>query len=149
MNKLPQTSLQVILSPAALVLLEPVPVLADEQLGEVHRLGPHRVLKDMSGTKLERLLQPKGWHIIWLLPRLTARTLALNPERALRRAYHQLLRQTQQQAGNLLEIESIRQRSLLRLHYITVWAKRFRIQPSQVAFGQSQPLPSQSRPSPP
>ena len=143
MSKPAETSLEQILSPAALVLLEPVPVLANEQLGEVHRLGPHCVLKGMSGTKLERLLQPKGWHIIWLLPRLTVSALAFNPERGLRRAYRRLLRQTQQQAGNLLEIERIRRRRIFRLHYITLWAKRFRIQPTQTAFAHPQSVLSE------
>ncbi len=136
MSTRPQTSLEEILSESALVLLDSLPVLAEEAFRGEYRLGTHRILKGVSATKLERLLQPKGWHVIWLIPRLTVSAFAFDPERALHRAYARLIEQTRQQGGNLLEIEGIRRRKILGFNYITLWGKRFRIQPSQIAFGQ-------------
>lgn len=136
MSKRLQTSMEEIISEATLVLLDPLPILAEEKFGEEHRLDAHRVLKGMSGTKLERLLRPKGWHIIWLIPRLAVSVFAFNSERAFRRAYRRLIEQTQQQGGNMLEIECIRRLQILRLTYLTIWGKRFRIQPTPIAFAQ-------------
>jgi hypothetical protein len=88
-------------------------------------------------TEIDRQANKAGWHLFWIAAVIEDSALALDSGKAVTKALRHLLAEVGH--FNAVEIESVRVRSFLGLHYATVRGHARHIQQSPILFGKSAP----------
>lgn len=92
---------------------------------------------ESTAAEMDRQATKAGWHLFWIAAVIEDSAFALDSGRAVTRALSQLLAEVGH--FNAVEIESVRVKSFLGLHYATVRGHARHIQQSPILFAKSAP----------
>ena len=92
---------------------------------------------ESTTAELDRQVAEAGWHFFWMVAVIEGTAFALDPGRAVSKALGRLL--TEVGRFNAVEIENIRVKNFLGLHYATVRGHARHIQQSPILFAISPP----------
>ncbi len=84
--------------------------------------GSWKLLAGVDGFDAERKLSEAGWNFFFVVPEIMCFALSMNPNKALRRTLNKVVRATEAQNFNALEIVEVTTRRILGLHYAKVIA---------------------------
>lgn len=93
---------------------------------------------ESTGAEIDRQVTKAGWHFFWMAAVIERSAFAVDPGKAVRKALGQLL--TEVGRLNAVEIENVRVKSFLGLHYATVRGHARHIQQSAILFELSHPV---------
>ncbi len=98
---------------------------------------------ESTAAELDRQVAEAGWHFFWMAPVIEASDFALDPGKAVTKTLGRLL--TEVGRFNAVEIENVRVKSFLGLHYATVRGHARHIQQSPILFAISTCVEAPSR----
>ncbi len=86
------------------------------------RFGDWEMVSELDGFGVERELRQSGWHFFFLVPAITAASIALDRQRARAKAIRRITQAVDASGFNAVEITAIEQKSWLGIHYVSITA---------------------------
>ena len=105
-----------------------------------------RIVKKLDGYGLDRTMNQAGWTCFYMANEISASAVALNGEKSLFKAVHQILTKLKLERFNSLEITQVATKRFLGLPHTTVSAHARHIEESMFLFDWMKKPPTQPVP---